>query len=126
MVGFFSGVAMEKEEFEALTTDELFRKAVAEQFAAVNTRLSQQDVVLASNTALTQQIANDTSAIRNAWSEGIGAIKFFCRLAAAWKFLLRNVLGPIGVPVALLYGCAYYSVHSSFPPWLKALVNMFV
>jgi hypothetical protein len=54
-------------------------------------RLSAQDVAIAENTALTKSVSEDTAFIRAAWAEGNVAVRFFCRLAAAWRFLLKQV-----------------------------------
>ncbi|WP_213765727.1 hypothetical protein [Caballeronia sp. dw_19] len=47
-------------EITSLTTDDKRWKDVANQFAAVNLRLSNQDVVIDSTTTAVKQIAEDT------------------------------------------------------------------
>ncbi|MFM0022206.1 hypothetical protein [Paraburkholderia azotifigens] len=88
-----------------------FRKSVV-------LRLSAQDVAIAENTELTKAVAEDTAFIRAAWAEGIVAVRFFCRIAAAWRFLLKQVFLPIGFPVIGLYGLWYYTQFHRFPVWL--------
>jgi hypothetical protein len=128
-----SGAHMEQEEFEALTTDEVFRQAVLkhfveirEQFSAMNTRLSNQDVAIARNTELTQQVSEETKSVREFMKDGAGAAKFFCRIAKAWRFIWRWVVIPIGGAVVLLYAIFYYAVHGTFPPWVIAVAKIFV
>ncbi|MGB8422170.1 hypothetical protein [Paraburkholderia sp.] len=121
---------MEKEEFEALTTDDLFRKAVMkgfadirDQFIAVNTRLSSQDAAIAQNTALTQTVNEETKAVREFMSDGATAAKFFCRLAKGWRFLLKWVFVPFCVPFGMIYAVGYYRAHGSFPTWIIAVAK---
>ncbi|WAL81465.1 hypothetical protein OYT13_16630 [Pandoraea sp. XJJ-1] len=93
--------------------EEDFRRHVA-------LRMSAQDIAIAENTALTQQVADDTAFIRSAWAEGIVAVRFGCRLAAAWRFLMRSVFLPFVAPFAALYGIWYYRHFHEFPDWLSA------
>ncbi len=86
---------------------------------AVVARLDKQDDAIAGNTKITEQVAEDTAFIRAAWAEGITAVRFFCRLAAAWRFLMKQVLIPMGLPALGLYGFWYYTEFHHFPPWLS-------
>jgi hypothetical protein len=101
---------MESNDLMDMPEDE-FRKSVV-------LRLSAQDVAIAENTALTKSVSEDTAFIRAAWAEGIVAVRFFCRLAAAWRFLLKQVLLPIGLPLLTLYGMWFYTQFHRFPTWL--------
>jgi hypothetical protein len=121
---------MEKEEFEALTTDEAFRKAVMKGFSdignqlvAMNVRLSNQDVAIAQNTALTQTVNQETKAVREFMADGAMAAKFFCRIAAAWRFFLKWIFVPFCVPFGGLYAIGYYKAHGSFPTWIIAVAK---
>lgn len=107
-----------EDELESLTTDDKRWKDVGKQFAAMNIRLSNQDVVIESTAAAVKQIAEDTKAMRDAWNDGVAVKRFFCRLAEAWKFMLKQVLFPFGVPLLALYGIWYYSQFHRFPTWL--------
>lgn len=121
---------MKEEEFEALTTDDIFRKRVLkafeeirEEFAAVKARFSTQDAAIAQNTALTQTINDETKAVRAFMADGAGAAKFFCRIAAGWRFVLKWIFVPFCMPGALLYAMAYYHAHGSFPTWIIAIAK---
>lgn len=59
---------------------------------------------LTENTTTTKQIAADTAFIRGAWADGVAVVHFGCRLAAAWRFLLRQVFVPVVLPIGVLYG----------------------
>lgn len=59
---------------------------------------------LTENTTTTRRIADDTAFIRGAWADGVAVVHFGCRLAAAWRFLLRQVFVPVVLPIGVLYG----------------------
>lgn len=118
-------------ELESLTTDDKRWKDVAKQFAAVNLRLSSQDVVIDGQgvkidalTTVIEKISEDTGAMRAAWNEGVATKRFFCRLAQGWEFMLKKVCIPVGVTLivwavgrAILYG-------SPIPDWLAVLIKI--
>ncbi len=132
-------------EFESLTTDDKFRKDVTTKFQALELRMSNQDVAIdqvksavkadvaavkldvaqlraeiSENTVVTKKIATDIASILSAWNDGVAAKRFFCRLAEAWKFMLKQVLLPFGVPIIAFYGFWYYTEFHSFPSWISA------
>lgn len=118
-------------ELESLTTDDKRWKDVAKQFAAVNLRLSSQDVVINGQgtkidalATVIGKISEDTGAMRAAWNEGVATKRFFCRLAHGWEFLLKKVCIPVGgtlivfaVIRAMIYG-------SPLPDWVGALLKL--
>lgn len=119
-------------ELESLTTDDKRWKDVAKQFAAVNLRLSSQDVVIDGQgvkidalTTVIEKISEDTGAMRAAWNEGVATKRFFCRLAEAWKFLYRQMFIPLVVPGIFLYAGGYYAVNGRFPVWVIAVFKAF-
>jgi putative chitinase len=85
-----------------MEADEMMDMPEPEFRRAVVDRLDKQDDAIASNTRITEKVAEDTAFIRSAWTEGITAVRFFCRLAAAWRFLMKQVIVPMGLPVRLL------------------------
>ncbi|AOJ62500.1 hypothetical protein WJ32_08535 [Burkholderia ubonensis] len=118
---------MQNEEFEVPATDEEFRrvvlaefKAIREKFDAIDTRLSGQDEAIAQNTVLTSDVERDTKAVREFMKDGASAARFFCRLAAAWRFGFKWVALPIGA----LYAAFYYNVHGRLPGWLMAVAKV--
>lgn len=121
---------MNNKEFEALTTEEEFRKAVLlfidttkKEFSDINTRLNTQDAAIAQNTAVTITLANETKSVREFMSDGASAARFFCRLAAAWRFVWKWIVIPFCVPLALIYSAGYYKVHDTFPTWVLAIAR---
>ncbi|MBB3258242.1 hypothetical protein F4827_003110 [Paraburkholderia bannensis] len=59
---------------------------------------------LTDNTSTTKKIADDTAFIRATWAEGVAVVRLGCRLAAAWRFMLRQVFIPVVLPLGVLYG----------------------
>lgn len=97
--------------------DEQFRLHVVE-------RLNAQDAAIQENTTLTKSIAADTAFMREAWKDGIATVRFFCRLAAAWRFLLRQVVVPVGLPGVFIYALIYYSSHGHMPDWVESAYKL--
>lgn len=91
----------------AMPEDE-FRTYVVQRFEA-------QGAEIAENTAVTRQVAADTAFMREAWKDGIATVRFFCRVAAAWRFLLRQVVVPVGLPAVFIYALVYYASHGQVP-----------
>ncbi|MEI7296578.1 hypothetical protein WCQ02_30930 [Paraburkholderia tropica] len=97
--------------------DEEFRLHVVE-------RLNAQDEAIKENTDLTKSIAEDTAFMRDAWKDGIATVRFFCRLAAAWRFLLKHVAIPVGIPGLLIYALIYYADHGVMPSWVESAFKL--
>lgn len=123
---------MDNAEFEALTTEEAFRKKVIDsfghirnEFAAMNERMSKQDAAIAQNTSVTERVAQETKVVREFMLNGAEAAKFFCRLAKAWHFMWRSFLIPIGATLLVIYALLYYAAHDTFPAWVVAVAHFF-
>lgn len=97
--------------------DEQFRLHVVE-------RLNAQDAAIQENTTLTKSIAADTAFMREAWKDGIATVRFFCRLAAAWRFLLRQVVVPVGLPGVFIYALWYYAHYGMVPQWIGEMYKL--
>jgi hypothetical protein len=117
-----SGIS--EHELESLTTEDARWKDVATQFAAVNLRLSNQDVVIDSTAAAVRQIAEDTSAMRAAWNDGVAVKRFFCRMAEAWTFMLKKVFLPVVLPLVLIWALFRLANHEALPEWISAAIKL--
>ncbi|MFM0155706.1 hypothetical protein [Paraburkholderia sediminicola] len=113
-----------EDELASLTTDDKRWKDVGKQFAAMNLRLSNQDVVIDSTAAAVRQIAEDTKVMRDAWNDGVAVKRFFCRLAEAWTFLLRKVFIPVVLPMVGLWAIARIVNHEALPDWINACIKL--
>lgn len=97
--------------------DEQFRLHVVE-------RLNAQDAAIQENTEVTKQVAADTAFMREAWKDGIATVRFFCRLAAAWRFILRQVVVPVGLPGVFLYALWYYAHYGTVPSFAGEIYKL--
>lgn len=113
---FYSGAQLEADKMIAMPEDE-FRTYVVQRFEA-------QGAEIAENTAVTRQVAADTAFMREAWKDGIATVRFFCRLAAAWRFMLRQVVVPVGLPVLFVYALVYYGNHKTMPDWIESAYKL--
>jgi hypothetical protein len=94
--------------------------------AEVKDHLRSQDENIASIAAQVGQIGANTQAIIAMWDDGARTIRFFCRLAQGWRFLLKSVVLPVCIPVAVIYAVIYYAEHGHFPEWTGAALKLFV
>lgn len=79
---------------------------------------------LTENTTTTRKIADDTSFIREAWAEGVAVVRFGCRLAAAWRFVLRNVFVPVVLPLSAIWALMRLVHHETVPDFVTAAVKL--
>lgn len=94
-----------------------FRRAVVERFNA-------QGDAIQENTTLTKTVAEDTAFIRSILGDVAAGARLLCRLAAAWKFLLRQVFIPVVLPLAGLWTLARILNHESLPDWMAAGIKL--
>ena len=71
------------------------------------------------------KVAKGTEDIVGMWNGGVKAVRFFCRLAEAWRFLMRQVLYQFGLPIVLIYGIWYLHDHDQLPTWIVAGLKFF-
>ncbi len=99
--------------------------------AAVVDRLNAHEAAIAENTAVTRkveatadQVAEDTAFIRNILGDVAAGARLMCRLAASWRFLIRQVVLPIGFPLLGLYVVFLVLGHRPVPEWIGALFKL--
>lgn len=94
-----------------------FRRAVVARFNA-------QGDAIQENTALTKTVAEDTAFIRSILGDVAAGARLMCRLAAAWKFLLRQVFLPVVLPLTGLWAIIRIVHHESLPDSFSAIIKM--
>lgn len=82
------------------------------------------DAAIKENTALTQTVAEDTAFIRSILSDVAAGARMLCRLAAAWKFLLRQVFIPVVLPLTGLWALVRIVHHEALPDWISAGIKL--
>lgn len=92
---------------------------IAVALSGITTHLRQQDATMADVAGKLDKVVQGTEDVVSMWNGGVTAVRFFCRLAEAWRFLLRQVFTPIGLPLLALYGLWYYTEFHRFPEWLS-------
>lgn len=118
-------------EIESLTSEQVFRRSVTDQFTAMNMRLSTQDVAIAAlgrqNEATTEKLdvlLTQTKTMVDAWEDGAQVKRFFCRLARIWEFMIKKVALPgIATLVVVVIVRAVFW-HDAVPDWLLAAVKL--
>ncbi|HGO6081286.1 TPA: hypothetical protein ACK3PA_005750 [Burkholderia cenocepacia] len=91
---------------------------------AVKEHLQRQDEKIDSIVASVSKIQTNTQSMVDTWEGGARVVRALCRLADAWRFLVRHVAGPtiafgtIGVIVFR------YMRHEPIPDWANAVVKL--
>jgi hypothetical protein len=87
----------------------------------VKAHLKNQDATMARLEAKVDKVDQGTQDVVSMWNGGVKAVRFFCRMAEAWRFLMRQVVLPIGFPLTTIYGIWYVHQHGELPTWLVAV-----
>lgn len=82
------------------------------------------DVAIKENTELTKSVAEDTAFIRSILGDVAAGARLMCRLAAAWRFLLRQVFIPVVLPLTAIWALVRIVNHESLPDWLTAVIKL--
>jgi hypothetical protein len=92
----------------------------------VKQHLRQQDDRIEAIAIAVARIDTNTSSIIETWNEGAKAVRFFCRVADAWRFLLRQVAIPVALPGMFLYAVWHYAHYHAFPAWVSDVYKLLV
>lgn len=92
----------------------------------VKQHLRQQDDKTEAIAIAVTRIDANTSSIIETWAEGAKAVRFFCRVADAWRFLIRQVAVPVVLPGIGLYALWHYAHYHAFPAWVSDVYKLLV
>jgi len=92
--------------------------------AAVKAHLQRQDEKIDAIAASVSLIQTNTQSMVDTWEGGAHVVRALCRLADAWRFLIRHVAGP-----AIAFGTVgvivfRYMRHEPIPEWANAVVKL--
>ncbi|WP_260436775.1 hypothetical protein [Burkholderia contaminans] len=92
--------------------------------AAVKAHLQRQDEKIDAIVASVSLIQTNTQSMVDTWEGGARAVRALCRLADAWRFLVRHVAGPtiaFGTVGVIVFR---YLRHEPIPDWANAVVKL--
>ncbi|VWC53625.1 putative phage transmembrane protein [Burkholderia aenigmatica] len=92
--------------------------------AAVKEHLQRQDEKIDAIVASVSLIQTNTQSMVDTWEGGARAVRALCRLADAWRFLVRHVAGPtiaFGTVGVIVFR---YIRHEPIPDWANAVVKL--
>ena len=90
----------------------------------IKAHLKRQDKALSEVNDKLDKVAKGTEDVVAMWNGGVKAVRFFCRLAEAWRFIIRQMALPIGAFFFLVYGLVYLFSNGHFPLWFGELIKL--
>ncbi|MDN7762972.1 MULTISPECIES: hypothetical protein [Burkholderia cepacia complex] len=92
--------------------------------AATKEHLQLQDQKIDAIVASVSKIETNTQSMVDTWEGGARVVRALCRLADAWRFLIRHVAGPtiaFGTVGVIVFR---YLRHEPIPDWANAVVKL--
>ncbi len=91
---------------------------------AVKEHLQRQDEKIDAIVTSVSLIQTNTQSMVDTWEGGARTVRALCRLADAWRFLVRHVAGPtiaFGTVGVIVFR---YIRHEPIPDWASAVVKL--
>ena len=95
-----------------------------ESAAATKEHLQSQDKKIDAIVASVASIQANTQSMVDTWEGGARVVRALCRLADAWRFLLKHVAGPLLALSAVAVILIRYMHHEPIPDWANAIVKL--
>ncbi|MFL9904675.1 hypothetical protein PQR71_42220 [Paraburkholderia fungorum] len=92
--------------------------------ADIKGHLKSQDQTMATMAAKLDTVVTGTDSIVGMWSGGVKTVRFFCRLAESWTFLLRKVFIPVVLPLVGIWALFRIANHQSLPDSIIAGIKL--
>jgi hypothetical protein len=97
---------------------------VAAALSRITGHLQSQDATMAELAGKLDKVVDGTDSIVGMWNGGVKTVRFFCRLAESWTFLLRKVFIPVVLPLAGLWTLIRIAHHDALPDWMTAAIKL--
>lgn len=88
--------------------------------------LREQDAKIDALVRVVGRVDENTSSMVATWNDGARAVRFFCRLAQGWRFLLRQVAIPVVLPGVGAYAVWHYAHFHAFPNWVSDVYKLLI
>ncbi|WP_244136969.1 hypothetical protein [Burkholderia pyrrocinia] len=95
-----------------------------ESDAATKEHLQSQDKKIDEIAVMAATIQANTQSMVDTWEGGARVVRALCRLADAWRFLLRHVAGPLLALSTVAVILIRYMRHEPIPDWANAVVKL--
>jgi hypothetical protein len=111
-------------------TDERLNKGearfaeIADALSKITVHLQSQDATLLQVSGKLDTVVDGTESIVGMWNGGVKTVRFFCRLAESWTFLLKKVFIPVVLPVGVMWTVFRVINHQTLPDWLAACIKL--
>lgn len=97
---------------------------VANALSRITSHLQSQDATMAELAGKLDKVVTGTDSIVGMWSGGVKTVRFFCRLAESWTFLLKKVFLPVVLPLAGLWALVRIVHHQTLPDVFSAVIKL--
>ncbi|MBR8234589.1 hypothetical protein K6W26_23215 [Burkholderia sp. AU42008] len=101
-------------------SDEAVKEHLQQQDEKIDTLVAE----MADLRADTKSIQANTQSMVDTWEGGARAVRALCRLADAWRFLVRHVAGPTIAGITIGVIVYRYIRHEPIPDWANAVVKL--
>lgn len=109
---------------ERLNKGEARFHEITDALSRITTHLQDQDATMANLVGKLDKVVDGTDSIVTMWNGGVKTVRFFCRLAEAWTFLLRRVFIPVVLPFAVMWTLIRVVHHEALPDWANACIKL--
>lgn len=100
---------------------------ILQRLDAGDTRMSSIESALQENTALTQQVAQNTAGFVAFADDLAAGTRFLCRCVKGMQFVLRDVIDPYWKPVLVVGLFIYWMTHGhTLPDWATSILGNFL
>lgn len=99
---------------------------ITDALSGITTHLKQQDATMAELAGKLDKVVKGTDDVVSMWNGGVKTVRFFCRLAESWTFLLKKVFLPVVLPLACIWALVRIVNHETLPDWVSAVVKLIV
>lgn len=97
---------------------------VADALSRITSHLQSQDATMADLAGKLDKVVDGTDSIVGMWNGGVKTVRFFCRLAESWTFLLKKVFLPVVLPLAGIWALVRIVNHEALPDWISAAIKL--
>jgi len=91
----------------------------------VTAHLRRQDTMYVELGSKIDEQGKKMTGIVEMWNSGVNATRFFCRLARAWEWIVKQVLSKRFIALVLCYAAIHWLIFKSLPDWTHWIISLY-